>query len=433
VSTKNPFHNESAERGCIGSILLEPRMLDEMPAELLPESFYDSTLGTFLRVMREFRDAGKPVDVISVADEFDKRERVTGGTESLLRELFEAVPTTASAFYYAKLVIECWKRRQALAAIEQMRNSVTDPTAGIDETLGLCETTLTQLAESCLPKTQLSISDMLADALDPKMRCAKGADTGFDHLDLMTTGMHAGQLLIVAARTTIGKSAFVGNIAQNLVERGDGVLLVTLEMSKTDFIYRLAAGMTGLTLREIRTEKIEVGERLLEAFTYMNSWPLFIDDQVPQTVAQIAAKARVLVRKHRIRLVVVDYLQLIQASDRRAPREQQIAGISRDLKLMAKQLRLPVIALSQLNRQVENRATKMPQLSDIRESGAVEQDADGIWMLHRPGFGDSTRDATEAELLVAKNRQGPTGMIKMTWDGVRFRYREIDPMEGKFQ
>lgn len=430
MNQKNPFQNLDAERGLLGSMMLETNLLDEMPQELLPESFSEPLYGSLLKVMRDMKDAGKPLDVISLADEFEKRETVTGGAYPFVLELFEHVQTTGSAYYYAKLVIASWKRRQSASAIDAARTAIHDPSESLDEALAKAESAITTIAESCLPKAQLSISDMLADALDEKFRCAKGIETGFPNLDMMTTGLHPGQLVVIAARTTIGKSALAGNIATNLCERGDGVLIVTLEMSKTDFIYRLAAWMTGLTLREIRSSNIDVHQKLLEAFTFINRWPLFIDDAVPQTVAQIAAKVRVLMRKHKIKLVIVDYLQLIAPSDKRAPREQQISGISRDLKLMAKQCRIPVLALSQLNRQVENRATKVPQLSDIRESGAVEQDADGIWLLHRPSFSDATKDQSEAELLVAKNRQGATGKIELEWEGRRFRYSERETVGG---
>lgn len=428
---RSPLRNPEAERSCLGSLLIDPKLIDEITSELRAECFYDDILGQIFATMQGMRAAGTPIDVTTVYDVLESQkigQQVTLGSAALLNELMESVAVAYHADYHAKRVVECWKRRQALQAAENMIRVLKDGSNNLDDALGGCDAAMREIEESCLPKSQIDIADLLIECLDEKDRCKQGLETGFPTLDHMTTGLHGGQMIIVAARTSIGKSALVGNIATTLAQREIPVFVSTLEMSKADFIYRMASQLSGLHMWQIKSPDIQYHEPILEAFNVMARWPMFIDDTVPQTVSQIGAKARMLVRKHGVKLIIIDYLQLVAPDDKRAQREQQIAAISRALKLLAKQLRIPIIALSQLNRQSENRANKMPQLSDIRESGAVEQDADGVWLLHRPGFGDVTADETEAELIVAKNRHGATGPIKLEWDGPRFTFRERDSL-----
>lgn len=428
----SPFENQVAERSLVGSLLIEPHRIDETAVAVKPEHFRDDILGGIFAKMCQMRANSVGIDAATVfmeleADNFG--QQLTGGTLSLLLELMDSTPTHWHSDYYAKTVFKCWRRRQVASAVETMGNAIKDASTDLDDALGVCDQQLRAAEEAGAAKADIQIGSLLEMALDSKTRTARGLETGFAKLDENINGMRGGQLIVIAARPGVGKSAFVGNISTNLVERGDGVLFVSLEMSQTDVIYRLVARISGLRLWQIRSPEIQYHKPILEAMTYMDRWPLYLDDTVPQTVAQIGSKARSLVRRGKIKLLIVDYLQLLQPSDKRAPREQQVAAMTRDLKVLAKQLNIPIIALSQLNRGVD--PSKRPQLSNLRESGAIEQDADVVIFLHRPGMADATSDQHSAEIIVEKHRQGPTGAIEVDWDGTRFQFREKDGVEWK--
>lgn len=432
MPSPTPFHNTKAESTLVGTLLVHPRAVDEISQDLRRECFYDDLIGSVFAIIREMRTNGVGIDPVTVVSEIDRQklgEQMPDGAPTFVMDLIECDGMEHNAPHYANLVVDCWRRRLAFSATEKMKNSLKDASQNLDETLGICGTELRSIEEACLPKSQLSLGDMLVDALDPKNRCSQGVPTGFDTVDEMTGGLHPQQLIVVAARTTIGKSAFAGNVLTNFAERGDAVFLVTLEMSQQDFIYRLVARLSGLSMKQIRSSRNEYHAPILDAMNMMNHWPIFIDDTVPQTVSGIGAKLRSLHRKHNIKLVIVDYLQLIQPSDRRIIREQQIASITRELKMLAKQTRIPIVALSQLNRNQE-KENRMPRMSDIRESGCVEQDSDGVWLIHRPGFGDSSKSESDVDFIIAKNRQGERGIVKMEWDGSRFQFREKEVHTG---
>lgn len=418
------FENPVAERSLIGSLILEPRRLDDIPA-LKPEHFREDILGKMFGMLSEMRAANMPSDIASLFTEMETRGlggQLHGGSYPFLEELMNSVPVAYHAEYHAKTVFACWRRRECRTAIESLSNTLADPQETLDDVLAACDAKLRAVEDAGQSQAITPIGDMLADVLDDKIRTKSGLETGFAELDTMTTGLHGGQLVIIAARPGIGKSAYVGNIATNLAERGDGVLFTSLEMSRADLIYRLVARLSGLKLWQIRSPDMQYHEPILNAMNLMNRWPLYIDDTVPQTVAQIGAKARGLVRRGKIKLVIVDYLQLLQPSDKRAPREQQVSAMTRDLKCLAKQLKIPIIALSQLNRD-SAKAARRPILPDLRESGAIEQDADLVTFIHRSGTADAT-DEEIAEVIIAKQRQGPQGTIKMDWDGTKFLFRE---------
>lgn len=424
TGTRLPPQNLVAEQSLLGSVILENACLDDVLMVVDATKFYSDINGAIFSAIVGLLTTGKKADVVTLAEELQRRGVLEefGGPPYLLT-LLETVPHAAHAVYYAGIIADKWKLRQLQRlGMELVRLSDAE-SESTEEAIGKAETTLQLLSDSFASDNQsLEIGDLLLGALDEKVRCAAGLNTGFKTLDEKTNGLQGGEMVIVAARPTVGKSAFVGNIIANVTAGDVGVLLFSLEMSKNELIYRMVASLTGLTIRDIKRTSNEFAGQILDAMNTMNKWKLLIDDRPSLTVAQIAATARVSMRRHKgTGLIVIDYLQLIIAEDKRANREQQVATMTRGLKILARQLGVPILLLSQINRDAD-REKRVPRLSDLRESGAIEQDADGVWFLHRPGMSDVTKNDNEALLIVAKNRQGPTGNVNLTWDGRRFQF-----------
>jgi replicative DNA helicase len=261
-----------------------------------------------------------------------------------------------------------------------------------------------------------------------------GITTGFRDLDEQTTGFQATELIILAARPSMGKTALVCNIAEAVARKsGKGVLLFSLEQSNLELAERFLAITAKINGHDLRAGNLSEDQhmQLVKASDDLARLPLFIDDKPGRTMTQVAALARRLHRRSALGIIIIDYLQLIEPEDKNAPREQQIAGISRRLKFLAKELRVPVVALAQLNRGVELREDKRPRLADLRESGAIEQDADMVMFLHRPDAYDPEDRPGEAEIIVAKHRSGPTGIIRLTWRKEFMRFENYSPMSDQ--
>lgn len=431
--SETPCHNPQAESACIASIIMQPWTVDEVAMIVRPDQFFSDIMGTLFSIVCDLRLIGRPIDAISVGVEFDKIEKITGGSKELLQTIMDSVPHGGWASHHAHLVVECWKRRTASGSIELLRASLQDPSITSDDAIGAVDSEIRRLMELSQSKPiDQPLSEVLIEIMDDRTRCAPGLQTGFEELDKTTNGLHPGQLIIVAARPMVGKSVFVGNIVQNLAKRGIASLTIMLEMSKAEFLYRFVCCQSGITIYQLRSGEQRYNEAIADSMHEMSNWPIFINDTIPQTVSQIGAQARLLIRKHAIKLLIVDYLQLITPADQKASREQQVASIARGLKTLAKQLQIPVIGVSQLNRG-NDKENRPPQLSDLRESGAIEQDGDGVWLLHRPAIKDTTKDEKEADVIVAKNRQGACKTIGFEWNGSHFEFREKDEIDGQKQ
>lgn len=274
----------------------------------------------------------------------------------------------------------------------------------------------------------VAIGDVLLRRADRSADAARGLSSGFDSIDGMLGGLRPGHMIVLAARPGMGKSALAGCIALTVARAGDGVLFVSLEMADVELALRLLSIESGLPHSRIEENRIDDGvelDQLATAEKALASMPLRILDRPQLRVSDIATYARLLKRRHGLGLLVVDYIQLLEPTNRNPNREQQVADQSRALKMLAKSLGVPVIALAQLNRSVENRDNKRPRLSDLRESGSIEQDADSVLFLHRPGVNDPSADQRAATLTIAKNRHGQTGDIELEWIGQRMEYREV--------
>lgn len=376
-----------------------------------------------------------PIDTISLAAELRKREKYEeiGGDEYLMK-LMAVVNHSAHAAYYSRLVHEAWLARQAVYGCREVSHMAH--TADHVDIAHKAETVLRTITEKYNPEVDVSIRDVMSEAwADIQNRVthgeAIGTPTGFADLDDKIVGLQDGELVVIAARPAIGKSAFGVCLTLNLAKRGIGSLLISLEMTKLEWSERLLcieSGVDGSKLKAGRGfDEIEIG-MMLDSVSRLTELPLRIDDRPNQRVAQIAATARRARRKQDIGLLVIDYLQLIHADPGTANRnrEQEVASITKSLKVLAKELGIPVVILAQLNRNLENREDKRPRLADLRESGSIEQDADKVLFLHRPSEFDPADRPGEVDVIVSKNRCGRSNVtVPMVWQASTTQFRDL--------
>lgn len=440
-----PPQNLEAEQGVLGSVLLDNEMLHEVVPLLKMEDFYRDSHQTLYRTIRELYDLGQAVDSITLAEELTRRgeyERV-GGDETLA-QILASVPHAANGRYYAQIVKQKAVTRELIqAANEILREGYTNSHTS-DELLEMAERLVFSIAEDQSSGETVELKDVVTRAMD---RIALRADdrhpvtgvaSGFFELDDITAGLQQQQLIILAARPSMGKTAFALNICEHVaVERNTGVLFVSLEMGQLELAERLLCSRSKVDGHKLRTGQ-GLGTRemtqLGRAYDELRTAPLFIDDTPARNMLQITANARRLRMRQDIGLIVVDYIQLVDSEHGNDSRQEQIAKISRRLKTLARELHVPVIALSQLNRAVENREDRRPRMADLRESGAIEQDADMVLLLHRPEYYDPNDSPGIAELIVAKNRNGATGTVKLTFLKQLTRFENLanvaDPLGG---
>jgi replicative DNA helicase len=422
---KMPPQNQEAEQGVLGSILLENEAIDEVADFLHPTHFYNDANQQIYATALRLHESGVRIDPVILVDELKKEDVLEDvGGPPYIHQVLETVPHAAHAKFYAQIVRDKWIQRSLTYACNEILRECYEGARDTDGILETAEQRIFSILEQQENVVKIAIADILMDAFDrihQRMEtdgAISGLGTGFTDLDSQLNGFQPSELIILAARPSMGKTALVCNIAEAAAsEYNAGVLIFSLEQSKLELAERLLCIRAGVNGHHVRAGELTDDERdqLMQASSELSEVPLFIDDQPGRSMAQIGAIARRLRRRNQLGMVIIDYLQLIEPEDKQAPREQQIAQITRRLKFMAKELNIPVIALAQLNRGVELREDKRPRLADLRESGAIEQDADVVMFLHRPEQYDPEDRPGEAELIVAKNRSGPTGMVRLTW------------------
>ena len=433
-----PPQNLVAERSVLGSVLLENQGIDEIADILRPEHFYSDVHSTIYAAVLKLHENGVKSDAVTVTEELDKRNQLqdVGGVPYVL-EILETVPHAAHVKYYAEIVRDKWIQRTLTNVCTEVLKDCYEGTDDTADVLTKAERGIFDILENKEIGQKLAMEDIMLATLDRiNVRMGRegsisGLSTGFVDLDRQTNGFQPSELVILAARPSMGKTAFVCNIAEWCAGAGEtSTLIFSLEQSKLELAERFLCIRAKLDGHRLRKGQLEPDERhaLLEASSELSRLPLFIDDQPGRTVAQISAICRRLKRRNKLGLVIIDYLQLIEPEDKRANREQQIAQITRRLKGIAKENELPLIALSQLNRGVELREDKRPRLADLRESGAIEQDADIVMFLHRPDAYNPEDRPGLAEVIVAKHRSGPTGIVNMHWRRESMRFDDYDPM-----
>jgi replicative DNA helicase len=437
---KLPPQNLDAEKSVLGGILLENSVLDEVADMLRPEHFYlESHKKIYQAVLRLYESGTHAFDSVTVADALEKQGELAdvGGVDYLV-EILAFVPHAAHTKHYAKIIRDKAVQRRLIFACTDILRSAYDETQTTDELLDHAEQSIFQILEQHEATNQIDLRDILFETfsrINSRLEhrgAISGLGSGFRDLDLKTNGFQAAELVILAARPSMGKTAFVINIAEAVADRLQaGVVIFSLEQSKYELAERFLCIRARLDMHKLRKGDLNAEERdmLLRASTELSEMPVFIDDAPGRSMSQINAICRRLRRKHGIRLVIIDYLQLIEPEDKRAPREQQISQITRRLKFLAKELEVPVMALAQLNRGVELRDDKRPRLADLRESGAIEQDADIVMFLHRPEMYAPDDRPGEAEVVVAKHRNGPTGIVGLKFKKEWMRFQDAEALD----
>lgn len=422
-------NSQEAEKSVIGSMLMDRDAIIEVADVLVKEDFYQSTNGILFEAMVELYKEGKPVDLVTLQNKL-KEKQVPESVQSLdyIRDLVETVPTSANAKQYAQIVKEKSVLRKLIKVTEKIS---ADCYLGKDEFSSILEDTekdVFHLLQNASGREDfVPINEVVMDTLDQIEEASKnkgkitGIPTGFIDLDYKLTGLHPSQLLIVAARPAMGKTAFVLNIAQHVAfRRNIPVAVFSLEMSKEQLVTRLMASEAMIDSQLIRTGELEDQdwEKLMESAAIIGHSPLIIDDTPGLTISELRSKCRRYKQSQGVGLVIIDYLQLMAGNGRSESRQQEISEISRSLKALAREIDAPIIALSQLNRAVDSRTDHKPVLSDLRESGSIEQDADVIMFIYRDDYyNPDTEKKNLAEIIVAKQRSGATGSIELAWLG----------------
>jgi len=434
-SGKLPPQNLVAEQSVLGSILLSNQAIDEIADVLHPTHFYSEANRTiYAAILKMYESGVRGIDAVTLSEELDRRQQLAevGGARYVL-EILESVPHAAHVKYYADIVRDKWIQRSLTNVCTDVLRECYEGTTDTADILTQAERGVFQILEQQETGAKISLDEILLDTMERinarlgKEGTISGLSLGFSDLDRQTNGLQPAELCILAARPSMGKTALVCNIAEWVAGAANtGVLIFSLEQSKLELAERFLCIRARLDGHRVRKGLLDPPERdaLLHAAQELSTIPLFIDDMPARTVGQIGAICRRMRRRHRIGLVIIDYLQLIEPEDKKANREQQIAQTTRRLKGIAKENDIPVIALSQLNRGVELREDKRPRLADLRESGAIEQDADIVMFLHRPDAYNPDDRPGEAEVIVAKHRSGPTGIVTLRWRKESMRFED---------
>ncbi len=422
-----PPQNIEAEQAVLGAIFLEPQALTLASEILVPEDFYRSSHQRIFTVMIKLNDLGKAVDLITVSEELAATKLLEDiGGVRFLSELAGSVPTAANIEYYAKIVEEKSLLRRLIRTATDIAQDSYNREDEVTTLLGEAEKSILEVAQRKNAGAFHTIKDVLVrtydniELLNNRKGDVTGIATGFAELDRMTAGFQRNDLIIVGARPSVGKTAFALNISQNVATKtGENVAIFSLEMGAEQLVMRMLCAEGNIDAQNLRTGALtdEDWGKLTMAMGSLSNAGIFIDDTPGIKIGEIRSKSRRLKQEHGLGMILIDYLQLIQGNGRAGEnRQQEVSEISRSLKALARELQVPVIALSQLSRGVEQRQDKRPMMSDIRESGSIEQDADIVAFLYRDDYYDKeTENKNIIEIIIAKQRNGPTGTVQLAF------------------
>lgn len=431
ILKRHPPFDLEAEMGVLGSVLILPEVLDDVATLLRPDDFYDDANRKLFTVLREMYDEGEKIDITLLVARLKKKNEFDAiGGAAYLGRLSQAVPNAAHAVYYGRIVAEKATYRKLIESSTEILADAYEESHEARDLVAQAEQKIFAIMDGRSSNSVSVISDVLHSAMDRiDARLAGehvegGVETGFRDFDDMTGGLHNSELVILAARPSMGKTAFAMNIGQYVAIEGRApVLFVSLEMSAIELADRMLCSLAKVNGHRLRNGTISNDDRLRlsEKATEISQSPLYVDDSPSRTVSEISAAARRIKRRHEnIGLIIIDYLQLIEPDNPRDPRQEQVAKIARRLKGMARELDVPVLCLSQLNRQAEDSKDHRPRLSHLRESGAIEQDADVVMFVHREEYyhrgEDREQYAGQAEIIIAKQRNGPVGEVELVWE-----------------
>ncbi|MFZ3069429.1 MAG: replicative DNA helicase [Microgenomates group bacterium] len=431
-NTRIPPHSDEAEKSILGAILIDKDAIVDIAVLLRPEMFYSENNGSVFEAMVTLYENRDPIDVLTVADWLKKAkllERVGG--KSYLSELSNEVPVASHVGKYAQIVRETYIKRKLISAGATMGEMGFDDSKPLNEVLDKAEQEIYSLSQTNMRRSFIPIKDALAesfDRLDTLQNSAdglRGVPTGFSDLDKMLAGMQDSNLIILAARPGIGKTAFATNVAQYVaVEKKMPVGYFALEMSNLEMVDRMLVSQANIDAWKLKTGNLKDDDfaKLSEGMGVLAESPLYIDDTPGQSILELRTKARRLHSQVGVKLLVVDYLQLCVGDKNYESRVQEVGAISQGLKNLARELKIPVLALSQLNRGVESRTDKTPVLADLRESGSIEQDADVVMFLYR----NDENNLEDVKLSIAKHRNGASGTIDLKFRGDRVKFYGVD-------
>ncbi len=438
-----PPHAIEAEVSLLGSILHDPDCLaDVLQIVTSAEDFFKPTNGVIFKTAVRIYEEHSAVDIAMLTQACaDSGTLDAVGGVNYLVHLAESVPTAAHAIHYSRLVKEKSVIRRLIETAGQILHDAYENPDQAQDVLANAEQRIFRIAQQMEMRQASDLRDLISttmaqiEARDGKSMT--GIGTGYGELDRMTGGLQDGEMIIIAARPSMGKTALALNISENVALQSKGVAVFSLEMGSSQLVQRLLASKGGIDGDRLRRNMLreEDFKSLMMACDALHDAPIYIDDTPGLNLVQLRAKARRLKQKHDIDLVVLDYLQLMTAGHRPENRQQEVSSISRGVKAMARELDVPVICLSQLNRAAEHREGHRPRMSDLRESGSIEQDADVIMLLHREEYyhpDQEWRDANpdkigEARIEIAKQRNGPTGRFRLTWDSKTTRFHNYSP------
>lgn len=436
AAAKLPPHNLDAERSVLGAILIDKDAIINCAELLKPEYFYDAQHAGIYEAIQSLYEKRQPIDVVTLSDQLKRNKKLTAvGGASTIVELSNSVSTAANVAHYARIVKDMAIKREIISMSSELATLAFDEGKETLDVVSAAEQRIFQLSQNNTQKAFVPIKETLADSferLDELQRNngeLRGVPTGFADLDTVLTGFQKSNLIILAARPGVGKTAFSLNMASfAAVTAKKKIGFFSLEMSKEELVDRLLVGQADIDAWKLKTGRLEQQDflKLSDAMGVLADAEIFIDDTPGLSIFEMRTKARRLMTEHGIDMLIVDYLQL--ASGRtKDNRVQEVAEISQGLKNIARELRIPVLALSQLSRAIENRTERSPQLSDLRESGSIEQDADIVMFIYREAYyNPETERENITDLIIAKHRHGATGVVELYFHPERLRFMSLD-------
>jgi len=432
-----PPHSMEAEQSVLGSMLLDKEAVAAAAEVLQGEDFYSDAHNEIFEAILDIYEQGKPVDLVTLAEALRQRgtlEAVGGGT--YISDLSMSVPSTANVRYYINIVEEKSILRRLISASNDIIKESYEASEELDIIIDHAEKKIFEISQKQNTRSFESIKTILLETYAQIEELTKnkgkivGVPTGFYDFDLRTSGLNSSDLILIAARPSMGKTSFAINIAQNAAVRYQvPVAIFSLEMAKEQLVQRMLSSESNVELQKIRTGDLSEEDwvKLVQAATPLSKAPIFIDDPPAVSAMEIRSKARRMKLEHNLGLIVIDYLQLMSGRGRYESRQQEVSEISRSLKALARELQVPVVALSQLSRGPESRQDHRPMLSDLRESGAIEQDADLVVFLYRDEYyNPDTEKKNIAEAIIAKQRNGPTGTVELVWLGQYTKFVSLE-------
>ncbi len=434
-----PPQDLAAEASVLGAMMLSKDAIANVVEQLREHDFYKPAHATIFGIIIDLYGRGEPVDALTVSAELNRRgEAARVGGAPYLHTLVQGVPTAANAGYYAQIVHERAILRRLVEAGTRIVQLGYAGQGNIDDVVDRAQAEVYEVTDRRTSDDYKPLSELMGDALTEIEAIGNrggervGVPTGFEDFDRLTNGLHPGQLVILAARPSIGKSTLALDFARAAsIDHGLTSVFFSLEMGRNEIVMRLLSAEAGVSLHNMRSGQMNDSDwnKLARKMAAVSEAPLFIDDSPNLTMMEIRAKARRLKQRHNLRLIVLDYMQLMTSGRKVESRQQEVSEFSRQLKLLAKELEVPVVALSQLNRGPEQRTDKKPMLADLRESGSLEQDADVVILIHRDdAYDKESPRAGEADLIVAKHRNGPTSTVTVAFQGHYSRF--VDMAKG---